>query len=568
MAFDIETLGQALIDSGTATQEQINEAVQEAQANGVPIEVVLAQKNIATAEQIHEAVSMAYGMPFVTLDYKHIPEDVLDLITPSSAELYRAIPFNREENGAVSVAMADLENLSAVDTIRYNLGVDVTPALTTDDQIEAVLEGYYRKKAESLDELINDLAALRPEELADDENSAQAQSGPVVKLLELILVQAVKDGASDVHFEPFEDVFKIRYRVDGSLYELVPPPKSLAPALASRIKVMAGLKIAERRLLRARRMREFAVESRYDALVFSVGFALVTLYKVFDIVVDRAVFRVYRNASPRAFGYAVGIRIYRKVESADLVRTRSRLYNVNTVHHRRFVDKGVRMAADDYIDAPFRIELRGELLVFFKADVRKQNRQIDIERVVSVTDPSDLVRRLVDVYERSDKTVVFRLVEHLFRKYTDEKYLHAVDLFDKIRTEKARVVSFYVEVCVYYREFGAFFKEKQMRYAVVYLVVAERDHVRRKHIHYFNRGNAFEFGVYDRSAEHIAGDAVQSIGFFFLNFVYVARQHRNAAYEIFVDSFGEKVAVHIVRVEKHQLFVSFVFFHFTVLSFR
>ncbi len=248
MAFDIETLGQALIDSGTATQEQINEAVQEATANGVPVEVVLAQKNIATAEQIHEAVSMAYGMPFVTLDYKHIPEDVLDLITPSSAELYRAIPFKREENGAVSVAMADLENLSAVDTIRYNLGVDVTPALTTDDQIEAVLEGYYRKKAESLDELINDLAALRPEELAEDENSAQAQSGPVVKLLELILVQAVKDGASDVHFEPFEDVFKIRYRVDGSLYELVPPPKSLAPALASRIKVMAGLKIAERRL--------------------------------------------------------------------------------------------------------------------------------------------------------------------------------------------------------------------------------------------------------------------------------------------------------------------------------
>ncbi|MBR5902143.1 Flp pilus assembly complex ATPase component TadA, partial [bacterium] len=116
------------------------------------------------------------------------------------------------------------------------------------DQIEAVLEGYYRKKAESLDELINDLAALRPEELAEDENSAQSQSGPVVKLLELILVQAVKDGASDVHFEPFEDVFKIRYRVDGSLYELVPPPKSLAPALASRIKVMAGLKIAERRL--------------------------------------------------------------------------------------------------------------------------------------------------------------------------------------------------------------------------------------------------------------------------------------------------------------------------------
>ena len=112
MAFDIETLGQALIDQGTATQEQITAAMQEAQANGVPIEVVLSQKNIATLEQIHEAVSMAYGMPFVSLDYKHIPEDVLDLITPSSAELYRAIPYKREENGAVCVAMADLDSRS------------------------------------------------------------------------------------------------------------------------------------------------------------------------------------------------------------------------------------------------------------------------------------------------------------------------------------------------------------------------------------------------------------------------------------------------------------------------
>ncbi|OQA52756.1 MAG: Type II secretion system protein E [Candidatus Omnitrophica bacterium ADurb.Bin292] len=188
-------------------------------------------------------------MPFVSLSEMKIPEEVLDLVAPSSAEVHRAIPCERSADGAVVVAVADLENLSALDDLRYRLGVDVTGALTTDEEIERILEKYYRKKQESLDELLNDLKKLRPEEVRDEAESGGGPShGPVVKLLELVLVQAIKDRASDVHFEPFEDNFKIRYRVDGSLYELVPPPKQLAPAIASRIKVMAGLKIAERRL--------------------------------------------------------------------------------------------------------------------------------------------------------------------------------------------------------------------------------------------------------------------------------------------------------------------------------
>jgi type IV pilus assembly protein PilB len=163
--------------------------------------------------------------------------------------VHRAIPCEKHADGSLVVAVADLENLAAIDDLRYRLNVDVSGALTTDEEIERVLENYYRKKQESLDELLNDLKTLRPEEVTEEaEGAAAAAQGPVVKLLELVLVQAIKDRASDVHFEPFEDNFKIRYRVDGSLYELVPPPRHLAPAIASRIKVMAGLKIAERRL--------------------------------------------------------------------------------------------------------------------------------------------------------------------------------------------------------------------------------------------------------------------------------------------------------------------------------
>jgi type IV pilus assembly protein PilB len=249
MAFDTETLGQALIDQRLLTRAQLDTALEEMQRTSHPLETVLVDMSFVNKDQIREAIASAFGMPFVSLSDMKIPEAVLDLVTPSSAEVHRAIPCEKHADGSLVVAVADLENLAAIDDLRYRLNVDVSGALTTDEEIERVLENYYRKKQESLDELLNDLKTLRPEEVTEEaEGAAAAAQGPVVKLLELVLVQAIKDRASDVHFEPFEDNFKIRYRVDGSLYELVPPPRHLAPAIASRIKVMAGLKIAERRL--------------------------------------------------------------------------------------------------------------------------------------------------------------------------------------------------------------------------------------------------------------------------------------------------------------------------------
>jgi len=249
MAFDTETLGQALVDQRLLTRAQLDTAHEEMQRTSKPLEIVLVALSFVNKDQIREAIASAFGMPFVSLSDMKIPEEVLDLVSPSSAEVHRAIPCEKRADGTLVVAVADLENLSAIDDLRYTLNVDVTGALTTDEEVEKVLENYYRKKQESLDELLNDLKTLRPEEIAEEaEGTAASAQGPVVKLLELVLVQAIKDRASDIHFEPFEDIFKIRYRVDGALYELVPPPRHLAPAIASRIKVMAGLKIAERRL--------------------------------------------------------------------------------------------------------------------------------------------------------------------------------------------------------------------------------------------------------------------------------------------------------------------------------
>ncbi|NLF37872.1 type II/IV secretion system protein [bacterium] len=250
MAFDTDTLGQALIGQGLLNDDKLQEALDEMTRTGNPLETVLVDMEFLSHEQIHAAIAAAFGMPLVTLSSMKIPEDVLDLVAPSAAELHKIVPCERKPDGSVVVAVADLENLSALDDLRYILGTDVTGALTTEEEIEKVLENYYRKKSESLDELIENMKGIKPEEIAAEEETGavSASHAPVVKLLELVLVQAIRDRASDIHFEPFEDVFRIRYRVDGALIELVPPPKHLAPALTSRIKVMAGLKIAERRL--------------------------------------------------------------------------------------------------------------------------------------------------------------------------------------------------------------------------------------------------------------------------------------------------------------------------------
>ncbi len=250
MAFDTETLGQALIDQKVITRDKLQLALEEMERTTNTLETVLVDMDFVTHESLQKAVSSAFGMPFISLREMKIPEEVLDLVAPSAADLHRAIPCEKNSDGTVVVAVADLENLSALDDLRIVLGVDVTAALTTDEEIEQVLNDYYRKKTESIDDLLDDLNKLKPEDVTDEDDAAAAAAnqGPVVKLLELVLVQGVKDNASDIHFEPFEDEFKIRYRVDGTLYELVPPPKHLAAAITSRIKVMAGLKIAEKRL--------------------------------------------------------------------------------------------------------------------------------------------------------------------------------------------------------------------------------------------------------------------------------------------------------------------------------
>jgi type IV pilus assembly protein PilB len=215
------------------------------------------------------AVARLLGMEMVQLTGLVLPKPLLDKVPPNVANTYRIIPVRMEENTLV-VATADPDNLAALDDLKFMLGVpQVRPALTSEAAIAEALAQYYpQEKVDANKAMVDSLLSeygpdqtieggegeafiIDPGALANldttDVNAA-AESAPVRKLLNLILLTAVKAQAADIHFEPFEDVFRVRNRIDGVLYEMLPVPKNLASALVARIKVMSHLDIAERRM--------------------------------------------------------------------------------------------------------------------------------------------------------------------------------------------------------------------------------------------------------------------------------------------------------------------------------
>lgn len=209
------------------------------------------------------AISHMHGIDMVQLEGMEIPQPLIDMVPGNVAHSYRIIPF-RMDDDALVIATGDPDNLSALDDLKFMLQVDqVRPALTSEAAIERALERYYVQAADGgeLDDFIKtyqeevisdgnmdviDIGSL--DDLDQSDGAAMAESEPVRKLLNLILLTAVKAQASDIHFEPFETEFRVRNRIDGILYEMMPVPKTLSMPLVARIKVMSGLDIAERRM--------------------------------------------------------------------------------------------------------------------------------------------------------------------------------------------------------------------------------------------------------------------------------------------------------------------------------
>ncbi|MCX7701773.1 MAG: type II secretion system ATPase GspE [Gemmataceae bacterium] len=248
-------IGQILVDLGFIDESQLWDILEESRTNGVRVGQVALNRGLVTEEQLLQAVAELHGMRLVNLEEEKPTPQAIQMVQQTMAEVYKILPM-KYENGVLTVAMADPNNLQALDDLRNFIGLgQVEAVLAPQKQLEEAITRAYTGKEESIAALIAELNAdtslqvNRRETSIDLESLTEiAEAAPVRKLINMVLLMAIRDHASDIHFEPFEDEYKMRYRCDGVLYEMVPPPRHLAMAISSRIKVMSNLDIAERRL--------------------------------------------------------------------------------------------------------------------------------------------------------------------------------------------------------------------------------------------------------------------------------------------------------------------------------
>jgi type IV pilus assembly protein PilB len=252
------SLGRILIKMRLLTRDKVNQALQiQQQRDGVKLGEIFIEQGLVDKKDLLKALAGQRGMETVDLDGMEIPSGVIAQISAQMVKTYNVIPVKFDKTrDLLTIAIDNPDNFRATDDLATLLGVSIDPVVADPDAIEDAINKYYAEDDSSLNELIGeiegdgDLAEFqgRDQSIDLDELKGLAESNPVKKLLNLVLLQAIRDKASDIHFEPFENEFKMRYRIDGVLYEMVPPPKHIAVALSSRIKVMANLDIAERRL--------------------------------------------------------------------------------------------------------------------------------------------------------------------------------------------------------------------------------------------------------------------------------------------------------------------------------
>ncbi len=272
-------IGRILIKMGKVTRAQVSEGLEIQKKKRGPLGQLLIEMGYVEEADVNRALAAQVGMESITLGDIDIDKAIIDLIPAQMAQSYRIVPteYDRETN-TLGVALASPDNFHATDDLKTLMGYNVVARITTDEDMNDALNRYYpEEEAASINDLIGELSSDedlakfegRGESIDLDELREMAESSPVKKLVNLVLLQAIRDKASDIHFEPFEDEFKMRYRIDGVLFEMVPPPKHVAMAISSRIKVMASLDIAERRMPQDGRI-ELLIEGRPVDLRVSV----------------------------------------------------------------------------------------------------------------------------------------------------------------------------------------------------------------------------------------------------------------------------------------------------------
>jgi type IV pilus assembly protein PilB len=245
-------IGEVLIDLGFIGEDQLWEILDEAKNTGNQTGQVAVTRGLITEDQLLAALADQHNLRVISLDDVKPAAEALQVVPESMASAYKILPLSYRD-GILTVVLSDPSNLAALDALRNNLGCKEVRALITSPEVIAYAQARAYGKEESILDIINSLEAdldvgPQSETSIDLESLMEIQDAPPVrKLINMVFLLAIRDHASDIHFEPFEEEFKMRYRCDGTLYEMVPPPRHLAPEIADRIKVMANLDIAERR---------------------------------------------------------------------------------------------------------------------------------------------------------------------------------------------------------------------------------------------------------------------------------------------------------------------------------
>jgi type IV pilus assembly protein PilB len=250
-------LGEMLVKAGLISAEQLVEALESQKGNGEKLGFNLIKLGYVREDDITQLLSEQFGVPSINLRHFEIDDSVIKLIPSEVAQKYLILPVNRT-GATLTISMADPTNVFAMDDIKFMTGYNVEPVVASEIAIREAIEKYYGSQhALELKKVMDEMAEAEAEALEvleDDEEldlaslEAATEEAPVVKLVNIILTDSIKKAASDIHIEPYEKDFRVRFRIDGVLYEIMHPPMKLRDAITSRLKIMAKLDISEKRL--------------------------------------------------------------------------------------------------------------------------------------------------------------------------------------------------------------------------------------------------------------------------------------------------------------------------------
>lgn len=245
-----------LTEKGGLTSETLDLAIEQSQESGKPLFEHLVDENFLSGEKLVEILSLEYSVPVYDIDQHDLELSPSEIIDPKLVKKHNALPLNKRGN-KLFIAVSDPTDHQAITDIRFQTGLNIEPVLADPKKLEAVIENFFKSQEDDINDSLGgddgelgdiDIEAVDEEGTAKDDGPlTEAEEAPIVKFVNKILVDTIKNGASDIHFEPYEKAYRVRARIDGVLTEVTRPPVKLGSRLAARLKVMSKMDISERR---------------------------------------------------------------------------------------------------------------------------------------------------------------------------------------------------------------------------------------------------------------------------------------------------------------------------------